>query len=131
MALLDEERRPYAERRDDQLEDVALALGHFAVGTGDIPENVVHKFAHDNASRDGGERLGVFEDRVKIVLRRAKRPYADPAVAGGEAETREGLFRGPFEDSCTVDNTHPNDLGFSKMADAVACVLRRVLRDLG
>ena len=42
----------------------------------------------------------------------------------------EGLFRGPFEDSCTVDNTHPNDLGFSKMADAVACVLRRVLRDL-
>ena len=42
----------------------------------------------------------------------------------------EGLFRGIFEDSCTVDNTHPNDLGFSRMADAVICVLRRVLRDL-
>ena len=42
----------------------------------------------------------------------------------------EGLFRGAFEDSCTVDNTHPNDLGFSKMAEAVTCVLRRVLRDM-
>lgn len=41
----------------------------------------------------------------------------------------ESLFRGPYEDSCTVDGAHPNDLGFSRMADAVTCVLRRILRD--
>lgn len=42
----------------------------------------------------------------------------------------ESLFRGSFEDSCTVDNTHPGDLGFTKMAEAITCVLRRILRDI-
>ena len=41
----------------------------------------------------------------------------------------ESLFRGQFEDCCTVDGCHPNDLGFSYMADAVTCVLKRCLRD--
>lgn len=39
----------------------------------------------------------------------------------------ESLFRGPYEDSCTVDGGHPNDLGFALMADAVTAVLKRVL----
>ena len=39
------------------------------------------------------------------------------------------IFRGPFEDCCTVDGTHPNDLGFAKMAEAVCAVLTRALRD--
>ena len=41
----------------------------------------------------------------------------------------ESLFRGPFEDCCTVDGCHPNDLGFSYMAEAVTCVLKRIIRD--
>lgn len=41
----------------------------------------------------------------------------------------ESLFRGPYEDSCTVDGTHPNDLGFAHMAEALTAVLRRALRD--
>ena len=41
----------------------------------------------------------------------------------------ESLFRGPFEDACTVDGTHPNDLGFAQMAKAVTAVLKRILRD--
>ena len=36
------------------------------------------------------------------------------------------VFRGPYEDMCTVDNIHPNDLGFSLMADAVEAQLRRI-----
>lgn len=40
----------------------------------------------------------------------------------------EGIFRGPYEDSCTVDGTHPNDLGMSKMADAIGKMLERALR---
>ena len=39
------------------------------------------------------------------------------------------IFRGPFEDCCTVDGCHPNDLGFSKMADAVGAILKRAMRD--
>ncbi len=35
------------------------------------------------------------------------------------------IFRGPYEDSCTVDNCHPNDLGFSMMADAIGAEIRR------
>jgi hypothetical protein len=35
------------------------------------------------------------------------------------------IFRGRFEDSCTVDGTHPNDLGFALMADAVHAELQR------
>ncbi len=37
------------------------------------------------------------------------------------------IFRGPYEDSCTVDGTHPNDLGFALMADAVEAELRRAM----
>ena len=40
----------------------------------------------------------------------------------------EGMFRGPAEDSCTVDGTHPNDLGMWKMADAIGRMLERALR---
>lgn len=37
----------------------------------------------------------------------------------------ESIFRGPYEDLCTVDGTHPNDLGFALMADAVGAIIRR------
>ena len=40
----------------------------------------------------------------------------------------EGMFRGPYEDSCTVDGCHPNDLGMMKMADAIGRMLERSLR---
>jgi lysophospholipase L1-like esterase len=31
-------------------------------------------------------------------------------------------------DECTVDGTHPNDLGFYRMAEAVASVLEKILK---
>ena len=39
----------------------------------------------------------------------------------------ESIFRGPYEDSCTVDGTHPTDLGFALMADAIERELMRAL----
>lgn len=39
----------------------------------------------------------------------------------------EGIFNGPYEDMCTVDGCHPNDLGFALMADAVENTIRRAL----
>ena len=40
----------------------------------------------------------------------------------------EGIFRGPEEDACTTDGSHPNDLGFMKMADSIGRILRRAMR---
>ncbi len=40
----------------------------------------------------------------------------------------ESFFSGPDEDLCTVDGTHPNDLGFAKMAERIECELRRALK---
>ena len=37
------------------------------------------------------------------------------------------FFRGYFEDSCTVDGSHPNDLGFARMAETLIPVLQRIL----
>lgn len=36
----------------------------------------------------------------------------------------EGLFRGPYFNSCSVDACHPTDMGFALMADAVEHELR-------
>ncbi len=41
----------------------------------------------------------------------------------------EGIFRGPDEDLCTVDGSHPTDIGFLKMADSVGRILERALRN--
>lgn len=38
----------------------------------------------------------------------------------------EGFFRGPYEDMCTVDGTHPNDLGMAFMADEVIETFKRI-----
>ena len=42
----------------------------------------------------------------------------------------EGFFRGPFADSCTVDGCHPNDLGFSMMADKIGRTIERAFRKI-
>ncbi len=39
----------------------------------------------------------------------------------------EGIFRGEYEDACTVDGTHPNDLGFALMANTLCCTLERIM----
>ncbi|MBO4219507.1 MAG: hypothetical protein J5933_01100 [Clostridia bacterium] len=39
----------------------------------------------------------------------------------------ESLFRGPYEDICYADSTHPTDMGFAFMADAVTSVVKKAL----
>lgn len=36
-----------------------------------------------------------------------------------------GVFRGPYQDLCTVDGCHPTDVGFALMADAIGNELSR------
>ena len=35
------------------------------------------------------------------------------------------VYRGPYDDFCTVDGIHPNDLGFALIADAMCAELKR------
>ncbi len=42
----------------------------------------------------------------------------------------EGLFSGPMSDNCTVDGTHPNDLGMTLIADRLGRVIDRALRNI-
>ena len=38
----------------------------------------------------------------------------------------EGFFKGEWEDCCTVDGTHPTDLGFHFMADSIGNTLKKL-----
>ncbi len=40
----------------------------------------------------------------------------------------QGLFRGDLKEECTVDTTHPSDIGMAMMADGIGQMLARILR---
>lgn len=37
----------------------------------------------------------------------------------------DGVFRGPYQDLCTIERVHPTDIGFALMADAIGRELER------
>ena len=43
----------------------------------------------------------------------------------------ESFFLGKHENECTMDGVHPNDLGFTLMADGIEAEIRRALRQCG
>ncbi len=56
--------------------------------------------------------------------------YSDARAAGDRHVwyvDGESFFAGRFSNECTVDGTHPNDLGFSYMADVIGDALRRAM----
>ena len=40
----------------------------------------------------------------------------------------ESFFLGKYENECSMDGTHPNDLGFVLMADGIESEIRRAFR---
>ena len=40
-----------------------------------------------------------------------------------------GIFAGEYEGCCTVDKTHPNDLGFMLMSESITAVIKRSMTD--
>ncbi len=71
-------------------------------------------------------------DREDSVLRReAVLESYRKAYAAGDRNVHfvdgERIFKGPFEDACTVDGTHPSDLGFALMARTLICDLERIM----
>lgn len=63
-------------------------------------------------------------DRQKVILDTYHYPCAQ-----GDSNVwfidGSSIFRGPYEELCTVDGVHPNDMGFAMMADAIGSVLKR------
>ncbi len=67
------------------------------------------------------ERRDVILDTYKYALERG-----DKHVYYIDGET---FFLGHEENDCTMDNIHPNDMGFSKMADVIASVIKTALSE--
>ena len=74
-----------------------------------------------------------FRNSTADKARRAViRKTYENAIASGDKNVYfidgETLFAGDLRDSCTVDGTHPNDLGFFRMYEHVLPVLKTVLK---
>lgn len=41
----------------------------------------------------------------------------------------ESFFLGANENDCTIDTVHPNDMGYSLMADEIECVIRKIMNE--
>ena len=66
-------------------------------------------------------RAVIFDTYTKAVAEGDKKVYF---IDG------ESVFRGPYENVCTVDGTHPNDMGFALMADAVEYTLKKAFASI-
>lgn len=93
----------------------------------DVPYIMMSRPDYHGASKDFG-RENVSSVRKKIIL-----DTYNYAHEKGDTNLYfidgEGIFRGRWEDCCTVDGIHPNDLGFAHIADAVSAVLKRIIRN--
>lgn len=84
-----------------------------------IPYIMISKPDYDNMQDldENIERRNVVFDTYRYAFDHGDRNvyYIDGA----------SIFRGAYEDTCTVDRTHPNDLGFALMAEAIGAEIRR------
>ncbi|MBP3369715.1 MAG: hypothetical protein J6L85_03080 [Clostridia bacterium] len=83
----------------------------------DIPYIMLSKCDFDSAYYTNIERRDViFNSYQKAIASGDKNVYFIDGAS---------IFRGPYENMCTVDSCHPNDLGFALMADAITAELNR------
>jgi len=71
------------------------------------------------------------DDPICCERQRVVRQTYDQAVAAGDRHVyyvdNATLFGAKDRDACTVDNCHPNDLGFMRMAEAIYPAVREAL----
>ena len=93
----------------------------------DLPYVMISKPDYHNALKDFG-RENHCSQRRRIIF-----DTYNYAIDKGDTNVYfidgSSIFRGKWEDCCTVDGTHPNDLGFAHLADAVCVVLKRIIRN--
>ena len=77
-------------------------------------------------SLPGYRNNATAEERRRIIIDSFER-----ALALGDTNVYfidgRDFFKEPYEDICTVDRCHPNDLGFALMADKIGAVLKTIL----
>lgn len=83
----------------------------------EIPYIMVSRFDFDSAYEESIARRDVIFGTYRYARETGDRNvyYIDGA----------SVFRGPDEDGCTVDGTHPNDHGFALFASALGAELKR------
>ena len=85
----------------------------------DIPYIMISRVACDHESEETVARRDVIYESYRR------------AVADGDRNVYfidgQSIFRGIYENACTVDAVHPNDMGFALMADAIGNELKRAL----
>lgn len=88
------------------------------------PDLPIILITRPNVATNPGQ--ATLRKNVVIDTYRAARAAGDKNVYYIDGET---FFLGKFENECTVDGVHPNDMGFTFMADAIEAVIRRALRN--
>ena len=85
----------------------------------DVPYIMISRVACDHESEDTAARRDVIYESYRR------------AIADGDQNVYfidgQSIFRGIYENACTVDAVHPNDMGFALMADAIGNELKRAL----
>ena len=81
-----------------------------------IPYLMLSRYDFDSHYEENIERRDVIYETYRRARAAGDRNvyYIDGA----------SVFRGQYEEMCTVDGTHPNDLGFALLADAIAAELK-------
>ena len=87
----------------------------------EVPYLMISRIDFDSAYTENLERRDVIYDTYRYARENGDRNvyYIDGA----------SVFRGPDEDSCTVDGTHPNDHGFALYADVLCAELKRAFTE--
>lgn len=90
------------------------------------PELPIIMVTRPNVATNGGGAMA----RKSVVMDtfRAARDAGDRRVWYVDGES---FFLGKHENECTMDGIHPNDLGFTLMADGIEAEIRRALRECG
>lgn len=88
------------------------------------PDMPIIMVTRPNVATNGSKAM----ERKDVVIDtyRAARDAGDRHVYYVDGES---FFLGKFENECTMDGVHPNDLGFTLMAEGLECEIRRALRD--
>jgi len=77
-------------------------------------------------SLPGYRNNATAEERRRVII-----DSFEQAIALGDKNVYfidgRDFFTAPYEDLCTVDRCHPNDLGFALMADKIGDVLKKIL----
>ena len=85
----------------------------------DIPYIMLSRPDFDNNLRDSRRRRDVILDTLRYA-----RANGDDKIWFVDGAS---LFRGRWTDACTVDGTHPNDLGFALFAEKLEDEIRHAL----